>query len=200
MMLFDDDLEGDTSGWTSSGTGDTWGPSGARTHSGANAFNAEDVAAVSDQYLVSPAVSLPTGSAPLTLQFWNHQTIEDSGSGCFDGAVVEISIDDGATWTRLETELLTDPYDGPVSTGFSNPIGGENAWCGDPQDWLESIVDLDAFAGETVRFRFRLATDSSVGREGWYIDDVVVQGCENAGLFTDGFESGDTSAWSASLP
>lgn len=200
MMFFDDDLEGDTSGWTSSGTGDTWGPSGARTHSGANAFNAEDVAAVSDQYLVSPALVLPTGSAPLTLQFWNHQTIEDSGSGCFDGAVVEISIDDGATWTRLESELLTDPYDGPVSTGFSNPIGGENAWCGDPQDWLESIVDLDAFAGETVRFRFRLATDSSVGREGWYIDDVVVQGCENAGLFNDGFESGDTSAWSASLP
>lgn len=200
MRLFDDDLEGDTSGWTSSGTGDTWTPSSARTHSGTNAFHAEDVASVTDQYLVSPAVVLPAASAPLTLQFWNHQTIEDSGTGCFDGAVVEISTDDGATWIRLEAELLTDLYDGPVSTSFSNPISGENAWCGDPQDWLESIVDLDAFASETVRFRFRLATDSSVGREGWYIDDVVVQGCENAGVFTDGFESGDTSAWSSTAP
>lgn len=194
--LFSDDLESGAVGWSSSGTQDTWMLSSVRTHSGANAFHAEDVDSLSDQYLVSPAIVLPASAEDLTLQFWNHQTIEDSGAGCFDGGVVEISTDDGANWTRLEAELLTDPYDGAISTAFDNPLSGENAWCGDPQDWLKSVVDIDAWAGETVRFRFRLATDTSVGREGWYVDDVAVQACDESTIFTDGFESGNTSSWS----
>jgi len=200
-VLFEDDLEGGAAGWTHSGTGDTWQLSSARTHSGVNAWWGEDVEIVTDQYLVSPTVSLPSGGEGLTLQFWNWQTIEDNPPGCFDGAVVEVSDDAGATWTRLEAELLTDPYDGPVSTCCDNPIGGDSAWCGDPQDWLESVVDIDAWAGSSAQFRFRLATDFSVSREGWYIDDVKVKRCVADNLiFDDGFESGDTSAWSTVVP
>ena len=199
-QVFFDDLESGAAAWSHGGPGDTWTLSSARTHSGANAYWADDVTSISDQRLVSPAVILPSDAAPLTLQFWNHQTIEDRTGGCYDGAVIEISTDDGANWIRLEAELLTDPYDGPIDDGFNNPLANENAWCGDPQDWLESIVALDAFAGETVRFRFRLATDSSVGREGWYVDDVTVQSCASGNIFTDGFESGDTSAWSSTTP
>jgi hypothetical protein len=44
-----------------------------------------------------------------------------------------------------------------------------------------------------------MATDASVAREGWYVDDVTVQACSSA-LFNDGFESGNLSAWSAALP
>jgi len=198
-QLLADDLEAGAAGWTHFGSGDTWALSGVRTHSGAQAFHAAGVATISDQYLVTPAVALPSGEAPLTLQFWNYQRIEDSASGCYDGGVVAITTDGGSNWTRLEAELLTDPYDGAISTCCSNPLGGQNAWCGDPQDWVQSIVDLDAFAGQQVRFRFRLATDSSVSREGWYVDDLVVQSC-TTWIFSDGFESGDTSAWSGVLP
>ena len=97
-------------------------------------------------------------------------------------------------------QLLTDPYDGPINASFSNPLAGLDAWCGDPQAWLNSIVvDLDAYAGQTVQFRFRLGTDSSVSHPGWDIDDIWVQSCvpeASGGIFADGFESGDTSAWS----
>jgi Immune inhibitor A-like, MAM domain len=200
QAVFFDNLEAGAAGWTHSGTGDTWALSSAHTHSGVNAWHATDVASVTDQYLVSPAIALPSDQPPVTMQFWNWQTIEhQTAGGCYDGAVVEISNNGGATWTRLEAELQTDPYDGAVSTGFSNPIGGTNAWCGDPQDWLNSIVDVSAWGGQTVRFRYRLATDSSVSREGWYLDDVKVQSCL-ALVFADGFESGDTSAWSATVP
>ncbi|MBB6087585.1 immune inhibitor A domain-containing protein, partial [Wenzhouxiangella marina] len=68
---------------------------------------------------------------------------------------------------------------------------GELGWCGDPQDWLNSVVDLSAWAGETVQFRFRMVTDSSVGRDGWFIDDLKVQVCEVAlpnEIFDDRFE------------
>ena len=113
--------------------------------------------------------------------------------------MAEISTNGGGSWTRLEAELLTDPYDGPVGTGFSNPIIGSNAWCGDPQDWTSSVVNVTAFGGQTVQFRYRHATDSSVGREGWYIDDVSVQACV-ALLFSNGFEGGTLNAWSGWAP
>lgn len=199
-MDYADDLETGAAGWTSSGTGDTWALVGDRVHSGTNAYKAVDVGSVTDQYLVSPAITLPVAGFPLTFRFWNYQEIEDSGTGCFDGAVLAISNDSGATWTRLEAELLTDPYDGLVSGTFSNPIANENAWCGDPQDWLESVVDIDAWAGQTVQFRFRMATDSSVDHPGWWVDDIAIQSCGTPSLFIDGFESGDVSAWSNAVP
>ena len=198
---YSEDFEGGAGTWThSAGTGtDTWALVGDNTHSGTSAFHGDDISSISDQYLVSPAVDLPAEGDPITMRFWNYQELEDSTGGCFDGGVLEISDNGGATWTRLEAELLTDPYDGEVDGGFSNPIAGSNAWCGDPQDWLESAVDVGAWAAETVQFRFRLATDSSVNHPGWWIDDFAIQTCPTLTIFTDGFESGDTSAWSTTV-
>jgi hypothetical protein len=39
------------------------------------------------------------------------------------------------------------------------------------------VVDIGSYAGQTVRFRFRLGTDAGVGSEGWYVDDYLVQSC-----------------------
>jgi hypothetical protein len=173
LVSFSEDFETGAAGWTHSGTGDTWALSGARVHGGAFSYHAVGVDTTTDQRLVSPEMTLPT-EAPVTMQFWNWQTMESQGGGsCWDGGILEISTNGGTNWTYLPTAVMeTDPYDGPV-TG----LGGLEGWCGDPQDWLRSVVDLDAYAGQTVRFRFRIGTDSSVGREGWYVDDVHVQSC-----------------------
>jgi len=203
VLHFEEDFETGAPDWSHSGTGDTWSLSGNRYHSGAFSYYAVDTSTVSDQRLESPDVVLPTNT-PLTLQFWNWQEMEDSSGGCFDGGVLEISTDAGVSWTELPTTVMqTDPYDGLISTSFSNPLGGLDAWCGDPQDWMRSVVDLDAHAGQTARFRFRIGTDSSVSREGWYIDDVAVQACvpvDIDSIFADGFESGDTGQWSIVAP
>jgi uncharacterized repeat protein (TIGR01451 family) len=154
-----------------------------RTHSGANAFHANDPSIVSDQYLISPPIAVPVGQDSPNLQFWNHQTMESNTStSCFDGSIIEISTTLNMTWTQITTGLLTDPYNGPISGSYSNPLAGKNAWCGDPQDWLNSIVDLNSYAGQTVQFRFRLGSDTSASREGWYIDDVKVQTCVPSAL------------------
>lgn len=201
---FEDDFESGAPGWTHSGTGDTWalGPGITGPHSGSLVFHADDVSSVSDQRLVSPPVSLPASGSPITLQFWNYQELEDGGTACYDGGILEVSTD-GSTWIQLDDPvLITDPYDGPIDDGYSNPLANLPAWCGDPQPWLKSVVDLDAYVDQTVQFRFRLGTDSSTSHPGWDIDDVLVQSCEVLPdlIFEDGFESGDTTAWSATVP
>lgn len=205
---YSDDFESGAPGWTSSGTGNTWALGAGITvpHSGTNVFHADDVGSITDQMLVTPPIVLPSGPdhTAIGLQFWNYQEMEDGGDGCYDGGIVEITTDGGSNWTYLPTgQMLTDPYDGPIDDGFSNPLIGFDAWCGDPQDWLRSVVDLDAYAGETVQLRFRIGTDSSVSHPGWDIDDVWVQSCvpDNAGpIFDDDFESGNTSAWDNTVP
>ena len=201
---FADDMESGDGNWTHGGTGDTWTLSTARAYSGVTSFYATDVGSVSDQNLESLEFALPAIPG-ITLEFWSWQEVEDSGTGCYDGGIVEASTDGGSSWTQLpDANMLTLPYDGPVSTSFSNPIGGQNAWCGDPRDWTHTVVDLTAYAGSNVKLRFRMATDSSVSREGWYIDDVRVitpSDCfDGTSIFRDGFESGDTTVWSSATP
>ena len=194
-------FESGAGGWVSSGSGNTWAQTNARVHSGAFSWRAQDPATSSDQRLVSPAVLLPAGQLPLTLQFWNHQTFEPRGGGCWDGGLVEISNDGGTSFTPITAGLLTDPYDGPLGSG--NPAAPLAAWCGDPQNWLESVIDLAPWAGQTVQFRFRATSDGSQGRapDGWYLDDITVQGCVTATLlFAGDFETGNTAAWSATVP
>ncbi|MEO5558037.1 MAG: S8 family serine peptidase, partial [Dokdonella sp.] len=179
QVIWSDDIETGAAGWTHSGTADTW-VVGSTAHGGTHAWQANNAASVTDQRLVTPSVVLPTDLSALSLAFWNQQSIESSTTGCWDGAIIEISTNAGSTWTQIGgSALLTDPYNGLVSSSFANPLGGSQAWCGNPQTYLNSVVDLTAYAGQTVQFGFRLANDSSVGRPnpGWAIDDVKVAGC-----------------------
>ncbi len=176
---YSEDFETGAPGWTHSGTGDTWTLSGFNPYSGSSAFHAGNPATVSDQLLVSPAISLPAGENPLTLSFWNYQHMETSTGGCYDGGILEVSTDAGSSWTQVPgADLLSDPYDGPISPSFSNPLANLDAWCGNnPQPFLNSLVDVSAYAGQTAQFRFRLGSDNSVARPGWDIDDVAVESC-----------------------
>jgi hypothetical protein len=176
-------FESGAPGWTTGGTGSTWAPSSAQVHGGAFSVHATAPAFVTDQRLVSPPVALPAGQAPLSMQFWNYQVLESQSSehtvGCWDGAIVEISTDNGANWNQLPaTVLLTDPYHALVASGAGNPLSDLYAWCGNASPWVDSVVDLNAYAGQTARFRFRLGTNATVGTDGWYVDDFAVQSCK----------------------
>lgn len=188
---FLDDLDSGAPGWTHDGQQDSWNLSGDIVWNGTAAWHAVDPDASSDQRLMSPAISLPSDELPLTLQFYHRQSIErQNATSCWDAGILEISTDGGTQWTQVEENLLlTDPYNGTIGNG--NPLSGQRGWCGDPQDWTRSVVDLSSWQGQIVQFRFRLASDTSVGRpEGWRIDDVRVQSCPSSPiLLQDGFES-----------
>ena len=194
MMVQDYTFEADAEGWTSGSNqgADTWALSTANPQAGGSTqhWHVDDQSTTSDTFLTSPVVTLPTGASPLTFQFWNMQQLEDrTGGGCWDAGILEIAVDGGPFQQVDNSLLLTDPYDGEINAG---PLDGSQGWCGDPQPYLNSIVDIDAMAGSDVQFRFRLSTDGSVGRPGWDIDEIQIQGCEmpDTGLiFEDGFEN-----------
>ncbi len=187
VVAYTTDFESGTAGWTSSGTGNTWALSGVNTTSGVNAFHAVDTETLSDQRLVSPAIVLPSvAESPITLRFQNRQYFEtpNTDGRCWDAGILEISTNGGSTWTQVpNSALLTDPYDNIIwnDTPGNNPItldyGATQAWCDPAQAFLNNVVLLDAYAGQTVNFRFRLGSDSAAGNEGWTIDDVSVQSC-----------------------
>jgi uncharacterized repeat protein (TIGR01451 family) len=180
VTLYSYGFESGLNGWTlgSGSTGNTWADNTVTVHSGAHSYHADDPGAVSDQRFVSPSIVLPSGQDPVTLQYWHKRDIEQQdATDCYDGGILEISTNNGGTWTQLDApDLLTDPYDGIVNTTFGNPLAGLNAWCG-VKDWTDSIVDVSIYSGDTVQFRYRLGSDSSVNHDGWYLDDVKVQSC-----------------------
>jgi len=177
------DFEDGMQGWTPESVlgVNSWTLSTSNPNTGAQHWHANDVDSESDTTLTSPTIVLPTGQRPLTLHFNNFQNMEsNSATSCWDGGVLEISTDGGNNFVQISNnKLLTDPYTGPLQS--NSILAGQNAWCGDPQPYVESIVDLDDYAGQSVQFRFRVVTDGAVGDEGWDIDDVRIQSCEALG-------------------
>jgi hypothetical protein len=146
------------------------------THSLAQAFASDGTTlALKDDRLVAPAQDLSKTSR---LVFWHRFHLEDG----FDGGVLEVSRDGGATWIDVLEgggSFAEGGYNGVISTDDGSPIPGRAAWTGlstfvDAMNRVE--VDLGAFAGRGVLVRWRLAADplvpGSLPGHGWWIDDV----------------------------
>jgi hypothetical protein len=168
-----------TSGWSHDGTNDTWVKSSSRSYSPSYSYHSVDKNAVSIQHLTSPTFTVPeTYGEPVTLKFLQWYDIESNSTGCFDGAILEISNNGGQSWSQVPNNLLlTNPYVGAISSSYGNPLGGSMGWCG-LQDWSETVVDLSDYAGQSVKLRFSQGTDASLGLEGWYVDDFSLVACE----------------------
>ena len=158
-----DDFEGDVSGWSTTGLWSLISSSscspGFNSPVRAFYFGVEssctyDTGAIAAGELVSPPI---TGiAADSTLTFSYRRQVE-SFSGDFDRTAVDVSDDDGATWTQV------------FSLNSAN--ASQNAWV------QSAPIDLSAFAGAAtlrVRFRFDSVDAQFNGFLGWMIDDVVV--------------------------
>ena len=167
---FTDDFEPDLSGWTAThdaGTVD-WTLTTTDPHSPTHAAFSSAPGATSDQRLTMAApVSV---GANESLSFWHQRGFEES----FDGGVVEVSTDGGATWADIGAAAFTENgYDATISGGFGNPLGGREAFSG-TSSYTRSVASLAAYAGQAVLVRFRTGTDSSVSGTGWTVDDVQI--------------------------
>jgi hypothetical protein len=194
-VLFSDDVEHGENGWTHDapvGT-DWWTISTSRPFDGTHSWKANDPAIVGDQRLTSPTITLPSDLTGLSFQFEHAPILEGSGSTCVDGGILEASIDGGAFSQVPADQFTVGGYTGTVASGSDNPLAGNPAWCGTAVAYSPVIVDLSTYAGHAMQFRFRLGSNSSTSREGWYIDAIKAQGCGESGpddtIFENGFEA-----------
>lgn len=128
-----------------------------------------------EQILTSPAMTV--GSGPLTISFQHRFNFEAGG---WDGAVVELTKDGGATWV----DIAVPAYNGQTNASTAAPIGANRkAFVNRSGTWPNfAPVTLNlgtAFAGQTVQIRFRIGADESTGASGWDIDDIAVSGITN---------------------
>lgn len=107
----------------------------------------------------------------VALDFYHFMSCEEGN----DGGQILISVDEGE-WELIEPDggYDDDRIDALINTpGFTGETGG----------WEQVGIDLGEYRGHTVRFRFRFASDHTLNNYGgWFIDDVVLWGCELAEL------------------
>jgi len=111
-------------------------------------------------------VDLTGAKTSASLSAWVQGNLEKD----FDYLYGEVSTDNGASWTQVGA---------PVNDVFG---------------WAQKSWDLSAYKGQSVQFRFRVATDGGVSSEA-FVDDISVSTDGVAGTVDD-VESG-AGAWTA---
>lgn len=139
----------------------------------------EDLGTISDSSLVSPPLVAASG-APLLIGFTHRHDFEYSDDIAWDGGVVEITTDGGATW-RDVTELGVEPgYSFVLSDQASNPLSNRRAFAAKNLRYPAfEAVQLDfgtQLAGQTFQIRLRVGSDEAVAAMGWEVDNFDVTG------------------------
>ncbi len=168
-VFFDDDLENGTNNWsTQLSQGNTdWTLTEDEYNSSTHSYFSPDEDNVKDDYLISDYFNVEDGTY---LEFYHYYILESG----YDGGVLEIQENGSSDWVDAGDLITQNGYNKTISTSYDSPISGRDAWSGDSQGFIKTVVDLSSYAGKSIRIRFRIACDSSVGKTGWYIDDVFV--------------------------
>jgi len=118
-------------------------------------------------------VTIPAAPATLTTEMmWDTEIGFDSG-------YVQISTDDGATWKSVGNADSTTSLDAGADEKLVQNLPGFN---GNSNGWRNESFDLSAYAGQTVLLAFRYITDVNTGGDGWWVDNVRLNGT----LISDG--------------
>jgi subtilisin family serine protease len=146
--LLQDDMESGAGQWTA---GAPWALTTAQFHSASHSWTDSPAGNYANNANVTltlnPSLDLTTIANP-GLTFWHGYDLERG----YDYGTVEVSTNGGISWTV------------------------ELAFTGSYTTWHRSVLDLSAYAAETaLQVRFRLQSDSSNTRDGWYIDDVRIE-------------------------
>jgi hypothetical protein len=135
----------------------------------------------SDTQMVSPVLQVsPTAPLVVSLhQAYDLLAFADSNL-YFEGGVIEVTSDGGATWRDL-TELGLDPYPFTLLASTRKVFGGAT-----PAFPARQPLVLDfgtQFAGQAVQLRFRILIGALAGPSfhgfGWELDDIAVTGITN---------------------
>lgn len=132
-----------------------------------------------DQALIFNA-QVPTENPTLT--FDHFYDIEES----WDYAVVQVSTDNGQTWTSLSNENTREDV---VEEGHPTIKENVPGFTGHATEWTTESFDLSAYAGQDVLVSFRNLTDWGYNDSGWFIKNINLGNFSASGTSTDVFQS-----------
>ncbi|WNJ17675.1 GEVED domain-containing protein [Pontibacter sp. G13] len=171
------DFELGPEGWYGQGTASSWvlgtpqGPSVQGAASGVNAWVTGDSSSYSSYELsevLSPCFDFSTMTTPMIEFMINYATFGN------DGAVLQSTIDGGATWQNVGA--VGDPdnwFNNSTITG--NPGGQQDGWEGNSGGWVLAVHELNGLGGEpSVRLRVAFGSTASSETEGFAFDDVLI--------------------------
>lgn len=131
---------------------------------------------VKDHSLVSPPLVVGASSFGFTFQ-----TAYAFYPARYQGGVVELSTDGGASWADIGSSM-TPGYDSVMSLS-GMPLYGRPMFGGTSPGFpgrITETVDLGtSYAGQTVRIRFRAEASNYRAAAGWTIDDINFSGITN---------------------
>ncbi|MBN8428258.1 MAG: S8 family serine peptidase [Xanthomonadales bacterium] len=152
-----------------------------------NAPDGSNYASNTCAYLTLPPLTLGDAGS---LSFKARYNLEEE----WDGVVLEISTDGGATWSTLTPNggypssfaQTTNP---PVNAcgyletqpAFSGSSGGQ---------FVSYTANLATYAGDTVQLRWAFSSDPGSEEAGFYLDEIRIQSAYNV-MFKSGFEDGE---------
>jgi len=96
------------------------------------------------------------------LNFWAKWEIETG----YDYVQFMVSGNGGSSWDAVEGKYTV--------TGNGNQAPGEPVYDGFQTEWVQEEIDLSAYSGGTVTFRFILKSDYGVTEDGFYFDDFRI--------------------------
>ena len=143
-----------------------------------NAAFIDDPDVVSDKVLESSSLFLFAPQLTFRQNFNCEASSEDPSLG-FDGGVLEISTDGGNTFQDIVAaggSFEMGGYNRTISTDRGSPIAGRQAWSGNSDGFITTVVNMPFFSSEG-RLRWRMASDASGSGEGWRVDTVNITAC-----------------------
>ncbi len=162
-LLFEDDLETGTEGWSGStckprpcskGSRSPWALTTTVSQSGTHAWTDSPGGNYqNDQNVIlwSPIINL-TEVPSATLTFWHRYAF---GSGDRGNVWMAREVEEGL-WSTWSTEAVIRTFTGTNLT------------------WQQTSLDLTPYVGEQIILVFQLFSDASGTADGWTIDDVAV--------------------------
>lgn len=181
-----EDFESGNGGWTVGGTNASWAlglPTNTVINSAASGSNSWVTSLTGsynsseESYVVAPCFDFSSLNNPIIKMnvWWNSEN-------SWDGAVLQSSIDGGATWQKVGD--FGDPnnwYTDNAINGLSNLEPSEEGWTGRNSSsngsgsWVLAENELTGLDGESaVLLRIAFGSDGLVQDEGFAFDDVTI--------------------------
>jgi len=112
--------------------------------------------------LTTPSFVPATDAVSITLMHYHSYEYSPSPLVYHDGMVVELSTDDGATWSDIGASAISDGYQGTIGPSL-NPLAGRAAYVGPISEFIlvSTFQPAGSFAGKTCRFRVRSGYDAT---------------------------------------